>query len=94
MREPKFDEVVDFECICPYCGLNYQVESEDYDESERVDTCYGCGKKYYMRQEFTVETITIPDCELNGEEHEFIQYTTVNGEFYRCVVCNKRKYKK
>jgi transposase-like protein len=46
--------------ICPYCLSSYQVESEDYSEEEREETCEKCGKTYTIRQEFSVETITAP----------------------------------
>lgn len=80
------DEV---DAICPYCGLNYQVESEDYDNDLRVETCYGCGKKYYINQEFTVTTYTRPDCELNGEEHQFLPIHFENPKVVHCSVCDK-----
>ena len=48
----------DWEVECPYCGLKYQVESEDISgilESPggKDEECSGCGKEYHVDGEAT-----------------------------------------
>lgn len=57
--------------VCPYCGSEHQPEAEDYSEDERIEECGDCGKKYYAHDIFSVEHAARPDCELNGEQHEW-----------------------
>ena len=87
---PQFEELSDNnEAICPYCNVSYQVETEDYDEDEREDTCENCGQKYWLSEYFSVTHNTRPDCELNGTEHnyEIITFSS-GGKGQFCTVCN------
>jgi uncharacterized Zn-finger protein len=88
--QPKYDyQIDDNDAICPYCGARYQVECEDYSEDSREDECGECGKKYRLSQSFSVTHHTYPDCELNGEHHQFEQMKLSNGkEADFCTVCN------
>lgn len=81
--ENQFDSI---NAICPYCKNEYQVESEDYSESIRVEECDECGKKYHIYQELSVEHNTEPDCRINGEKHNYEHY---KGNYYICNVCGK-----
>lgn len=85
------DHYDDNDSICPYCGDRYQVESEDYSEDERVEECDNCGKKYFLCQIFSIDHHTRPDCEINGDEHQFQFEQTKNGGAYFCKVCGKCK---
>jgi len=89
--DSKYDtEVDDNDSICPYCKHRYQVESEDFDEEDKEVECDECGKKYYQHQSFMVSTFTTPDCELNGEEHEWRWITLRNGKRHQfCAICDK-----
>jgi len=88
---PKYEEQVDdTDAICPYCGERYQVESEDYDEHSREDECESCGKVYWLSQGFSVTHYSKPDCELNGQTHDFERVKLSNGkEADFCLICNK-----
>ena len=89
--QPKYDyQVDDNNAICPYCYAKYQVESEDYDEDSHEDECGECGKKYRLAQHFSVTHHTYPDCELNGEQHQFERIQLSSGrEADFCTICNK-----
>lgn len=91
MFEPKYEDQCDGNnSICPYCKEAYQVESEDYSEDTQEIECEGCGMKYYLHQSFTVEHHTTPDCELNGENHQFERVKLNNSkEADFCSVCYK-----
>jgi hypothetical protein len=93
--DSKYEEQVDgVDAICPYCGASYQVETENYSEDTREEECEECGKKYWIYQSFSVDTFTKPDCEINGEKHDFELVQTKAGEAYFCKICEKCKLKK
>jgi len=88
----KFDTQMDsVNAICPYCEASYQVESEDYSEDSRAEECGNCGKKYLIYQSFSVDTITKPNCEINGDEHDFELVELTGGGAYFCTVCDECK---
>jgi len=77
---------------CPYCGEEYRMEAEDYDEDFREIECGKCGKKYWQEEIFSVSHHTIPDCELNDQEHAFELLEFKDGrKAYFCSVCEKCK---
>jgi len=78
--------------ICPYCGHRYQFESECFDDNERTEVCDKCGKVYWLSNEVVLENYTWPDCELNGDEHQFVKIIATGGMpcFY-CNVCGSIK---
>lgn len=67
MSEETFDNT---NRICPYCGCKYQVD-EPGGEDLREEECSECGKRYHAYDTYTVTHYAVPDCELNGEQHEF-----------------------
>lgn len=73
--------------ICPYCGYEYQPDSDDYDEDSRVYECDHCGGEYHLYQSFTVTHHTKPDCELNGTDHVYALYQTKDDVIMRCKNC-------
>jgi hypothetical protein len=78
--------------ICPYCGYSYQPESEDHSPDRRVETCGGCDKRYYAEDEFSVEFKASPDCELNGEPHDWQDVDLRDGRKHPfCAKCDKCK---
>lgn len=84
------DEIDGNYAICPYCGDEWQIESEDYDEEEREIECAECGNRYWLSQDFSVDHCTRPDCELNGEDHKPEQRSLVDGRTHSfCSVCDK-----
>lgn len=91
MFESKYeDQCHDTDAICPYCKGGYQVENEDYSEDVQEIECEECGMKYYLHQSYSVEHNTSPDCELNGEEHQYERVKLSNGrETSFCTVCYK-----
>ena len=87
----KFEETLnDYNVECPYCGDAYQAEAEDYSEDEREQECDECGKKYFLHQNFTVTHHARPDCELNGEHHDYQPTNMRGGRSHPfCTVCSK-----
>jgi hypothetical protein len=87
----EFDDTANDDVVeCPYCGHTYQPESEDYDEDQREECCQECGKKYYLNQSFSVTHHTVPDCTLNGMEHNYEIVNLNNGKQHPfCTVCGK-----
>lgn len=79
----------DNDSICPYCGESYQVEGEDYSEDSQEIECGECGKKYWLQTTFSISHTSTPDCELNGEEHQYLLNEA--GTAYFCSVCEKCK---
>ncbi len=88
------DQVDSCNAICPYCEEEYQVEAEDYSENSRIEQCDSCGMKYHIHQEFTVDTRTTPDCEINDKKHDLKWTETRSGEAYFCEVCGVCKLPK
>ena len=80
-----YDMSDDSEVICPYCGHVYEPEAEDFYEDSRVETCDGCGKSYHLSQYVSVTNETVPDCEINGEVHDFEAVEACTHRF--CVTC-------
>lgn len=76
--------------ICPYCEHEYEPECESYSEDESVEKCSGCGKKYHAHQSFSVDHHAEPDCELNGEHHQWEDHDMRDGTTHPfCSVCGK-----
>lgn len=87
----KFENIYDDNnAVCPYCGEKFQPESEDYSENQSVEECSNCGTRYKLHQIFSVTHVTTPDCELNGDKHQFETKTLTDGRKASfCKVCNK-----
>lgn len=83
--EDQYDEDA---TICPYCGEGHQPEAETWDEEAREEECGECGRRYLVHQSFSVCHITKPDCEINGEEH---QWGSKDGypDHKWCKICGK-----
>ena len=82
------DQVDDNEVVCPYCKYSYQPESEDYSEDSLVDKCEECGMKFHTHQSFTVTNYASPDCELNGEQHQWVPVQLKDKVHDFCSVCD------
>jgi len=88
------DKVDSCNAVCPYCGDSWQVESEDYlmEDDERDVECDGCGKKFYLSQNYSIDHHSTPDCELNGMKHTWEPVKLNNGKVHDfCSVCDKCK---
>ena len=82
----------DSERQCPYCGHSYQPESATYSESERAEECEECGKTYRIHDSFSVTHYATPDCELNGESHDYQDRAVLDGGTHPfCMKCDKCK---
>jgi len=75
--------------ICPYCKHSYQPEAEDYSEDTREQECGECEKKFWLHQEITVSHCVKPDCELNGEQHQWDFVDSKRRDYQSCDVCDK-----
>lgn len=91
----KFEFQVDnCNTICPYCNCQYQEESESYSEDSRIETCEECGKKFHTYQSFSVDHYTIPDCEINEEQHKWEATSLGDGRTHDfCSICGKCRQK-
>lgn len=75
---------------CPYCGHTYQPNEYDISEQEREQECVKCKWKYFAYNLVSVTYHAKPDCELNGEKHEFEGSKFSNGNTYQyCKICDK-----
>ena len=79
----------DANVICPYCKYEYQPEAEDYSEDTREEECHKCGKKFWVWQAFSVDHHSKPDCELNGEQHEWDAVSARKPDWQSCGKCDK-----
>lgn len=80
------------ESICPYCGESFQPEASEYSEVSKEIECFSCGKKYHLVQIFTVDHHSLPNCELNGEEHKWVPRDVGHGKTHPfCSVCDRPK---
>ena len=87
MAERTFDDSVR---ECPYCGHTYQPESETYSEDSWVETCDACDKQYHATDRFSVTHYAEPDCELNGEVHDWQDRYVRGGRKHPfCTKCDK-----
>lgn len=77
------------DAICPYCDHRFQVETEDYQSDGESTTieCDGCGMRYHLTQSYDVTHTSTPDCELNGQAHDFQIRPKVAHRF--CSRCDK-----
>jgi|SRR5882672_7246667 len=94
MRDEFFEakarhESDDNNVICPYCKHTYQPESEDYSEDIREVQCFECEKKFRVYQSFSVSHHSKPDCELNGEAHDWDAVSAHRPDWQSCGNCSK-----
>lgn len=76
--------------ICPYCSHKFEVESCDHDEMGGDRECEECGKKYKYHEYTTVTHVTEPDCQLNGEDHDYDDHDLGNlGIVKFCKICGQ-----
>ena len=75
--------------VCPYCQHSHHIECQDYNEEERVDECEECGKKFHVSEVYSVTHHARPDCELNGEEHIFVN--AISSIYFFCKKCDVLK---
>ena len=86
MTEQTFD---DCHRKCPYCGHTHQPEMESFSEDSREETCENCGKSYHAHDSFSVTHYATPDCELNGEAHDWQdKYVRGGSKHPFCSKCN------
>ena len=84
------DTIDDCDRECPYCGYTYQPEPAEYSDNLREEECENCDKSYYVHDSFYVTHHATPDCELNGQEHDYQSITLGNGQTHGfCTVCDK-----
>lgn len=76
--------------ICPYCESEHYVESEEYSDRSRIENCSDCGKNYHACDDFSVSHEAKPDCELNGEKHDYQPFALNDGASVDfCDTCGK-----
>lgn len=78
--------------ICPYCGYDYQVETEDFldEDDAEIEECGDCGKKFHRSTNYSITHEARPDCELNGEAHKFEEKPLGGGRTHPfCSVCGE-----
>ncbi|MCK5613690.1 hypothetical protein KAR91_68125 [Candidatus Pacearchaeota archaeon] len=87
----KFEDTMNnYDVECPYCHYTYYPEGEENDEERRIEECQNCDKRFYRHDEITVDHHTSPDCELNGEQHDYQPCELNDGSFHHfCETCEK-----
>jgi len=71
---------------CPYCG-EFQSDSWEIDFNDnRVKIECDCGKKFWGSEHITRNYEGNPDCELNGEEHDFEEFSNRTLKCKKCGV--------
>jgi len=81
---------------CPYCGKKF--DGEKYDLRDKH--IFGCSCKKKFRYYVYVEYDTQADCELNGEEHDWVltqaNAGTMDGvpyDWHDCSKCDQGTHK-
>lgn len=59
------------EIVCPYCGEIHTDSWECADDEGEIE-CDECSKKFSYQRETSVTYNCDRDCELNGEQHEYL----------------------
>ena len=51
-----------YEAVCPYCGCDNQIESEDYkgQDEETIEECENCGKKFIHTIDYCITFTSEP----------------------------------
>jgi len=82
---------IDQAIICPYCKYHYSdshdVLAPEQDNKETIE-CENCGKKFVAEVVTTVDYFTNRNCELNGENHEFIPNKILGNNDKKCSKCS------
>lgn len=84
------DQTDDQYAICPYCGNKHYMESEDHNPSGKVMECNECKMKFHYVTNYSVSHDTNGDCELNGVEHQWWNYSAVTKICKVCDICKAR----
>jgi len=82
----------DENAICPYCKEEHYIDHEDFldEDEESIINCDGCGKKFHHYTCYMIDQRTKPDCEINGDNHQYKTKELSTGENHGfCVVCGK-----
>jgi hypothetical protein len=72
---------------CPYCGLEDDVHEYDFNDDSIIIECE-CGKKFYCSECRSVSYTGTANCELNGEQHIYVD--TLRG-YEKCNICGDIK---
>lgn len=91
MEKTEFDSMYENEGYrCPYCRALHYCDDWGYDYEGEVMDCEECEKKFMATAVRTIDFVSKPNCEINGEEHKY-EFNRVYKEYnsYFCSVCNK-----
>ena len=88
----KYEDTYESEIECPYCSYqipdSYELISID-DEATEIE-CDECSMKFIAECRVTVDYIGKPDCELNGEKHDYKLHLLRNGNSANfCETCGQ-----
>lgn len=93
------EELTERQITCPYCKSEDLDSWEHRQDSDENYECSNCDKKFRWYREIEVEYKSVPDCELNEEEHEYPEFdkvleTSRDGKVHyfrcrRCIKCDK-----
>lgn len=56
--------------ICPYCGDKTDAADTNEPEISEIIECENCGKKFETYMQVSCSYYSVPDCQLNKEQHE------------------------
>ena len=76
---------------CPYCGEFYSDSWEIDFNDDAIEIECDCGKKFYGSESIIRNYKAEADCELNKENHNFVD--TLNG-CEKCSICGRIEVKK
>ena len=90
ITEPEFEDTYeDDEFKCPYCGEEQMDSWEFAKEGDSIEIECSCGKKYYGELVVSRTFKGKGDCELNKEEHNFVD----KSKYFQCSKCGELKIK-
>ena len=84
----KYRDQIDEQLICPYCQYIYEDTSDlelGFDTDTEIE-CSSCGKGFTVVMQTQIAYSTYPNCELNGQHHEFEQVTP---GMKQCKICSE-----
>lgn len=85
----KYEENLNDEITCPYCGDRFEDSWDTIagDGETAVIDC-DCGKKFTATCVLSIDYWGHPDCELNGDEHDYEMIHFDSGKSANfCEIC-------
>ena len=92
-----YEYLIESEITCPYCKFEYGDSWEMLGDGEGTEVleCPECYKKFIATRHITVDYWCTPDCEENGEKHQYKKRNEQHKgkDIFDCVVCGDIAFK-